>query len=187
MSVFERFRVCPWWLAYGFDNRLRLLFHNPEKILGPYVQEGMTVADIGCGMGYFSISMARMVGETGRVISADLQQEMLDVLEKRARRAGVARRIHLQRCEPDRIGIEQKVDFALTFWMIHEVPDTEGFLAQVFSTLKPTGRYLLVEPRIHVPLAQFEETLEQARRAGFKILDNPQVSLSRAALLGKSQ
>jgi hypothetical protein len=35
--------VCPWWGGYFIDNPLRRLFHNPEKIVGPYVQPGMTV------------------------------------------------------------------------------------------------------------------------------------------------
>ena len=47
--------VCPWWLAYTFDNPLRRLVHNPEKMLQKFIKEGDTVVDIGCGMGYFSI------------------------------------------------------------------------------------------------------------------------------------
>jgi cyclopropane fatty-acyl-phospholipid synthase-like methyltransferase len=38
-------------------------------MLGPYVKPGMTVLDVGCGMGFFSIGMARMVGDEGRVIA----------------------------------------------------------------------------------------------------------------------
>jgi 2-polyprenyl-3-methyl-5-hydroxy-6-metoxy-1,4-benzoquinol methylase len=48
--------ICPWWLAYTFDNRFRHLFHNPEKMLGSYVSKGMTALDVGCGMGFFSSS-----------------------------------------------------------------------------------------------------------------------------------
>ena len=45
--------ICPWWAAYTFDNRLRYFFHNPKKILAQYVTKGMTVLDVGCGMGFF--------------------------------------------------------------------------------------------------------------------------------------
>ena len=55
-------RVCPWWFAYTFDNPLRRLLHNPRKILGPYVKEGDTAVDIGCGMGPFTVELARLVG-----------------------------------------------------------------------------------------------------------------------------
>ena len=87
--------ICPWWGGYFIDNPLRRLLHNPEKIVGPYVQPGMTVMDVGCGMGFFSIAMAKMVGDSGRVIAVDLQQKMLDVLRQRATKAGVADRIRL--------------------------------------------------------------------------------------------
>ena len=67
--------ICPWWLAYTFDNPLRRYFHDPHAILKPYLQEGMTAIDLGCGMGYFSRAMAKIVGETGKVIAVDLQHE----------------------------------------------------------------------------------------------------------------
>jgi 2-polyprenyl-3-methyl-5-hydroxy-6-metoxy-1,4-benzoquinol methylase len=87
--------ICPWWGGYFIDNPLRRLIHDLQTILGPYVKPGMTVLDVGCGMGFFSIGMARMVGDEGRVIAVDLQQKMLDVLWRRAQRAGVADRIRL--------------------------------------------------------------------------------------------
>ena len=55
--------VCPWWGGYFIDNPLRRLLHNPEKIIGPYVRPGMTVMDVGCGMGFCSIAMAKIVGD----------------------------------------------------------------------------------------------------------------------------
>ena len=76
----------PWWLGYFIDNCLRRLLHNPAKIVGPFVKPGMTVMDVGCGMGMFSIAMAKMVGGSGLVIAVDLQQKMLDVLQDRAGR-----------------------------------------------------------------------------------------------------
>lgn len=66
-------RVCPWWLAYTFDHALRRLIHRPEVILAGLVRPGQTVLDLGCGMGFFSLAMARLVGEQGRVICVDLQ------------------------------------------------------------------------------------------------------------------
>jgi len=66
--------VCPWWCCFTFDNFLRKLLHNSEKILQPYVAEGNTILDIGPGMGYFTIPLARMVGEKGKVIAADIQR-----------------------------------------------------------------------------------------------------------------
>ena len=105
--------VCTWWIAYTFDNPLRRLIHKPQKVLGNFVKEGMTVMDLGCGMGHFSIGMAGLVGGTGRVIAVDLQQKMLDVMERRAQRAGLADRILPHLCQADDIGIEEQADFVL--------------------------------------------------------------------------
>lgn len=177
--------VCPWWLAYTFDNPLRQIFHRPEEIFAPHLQEGMTAIDLGCGMGYFSISMAKIVGETGKIISVDLQQKMLDTLRKRAKKAKVASRITTVLCDEDNIGIHEEIDFALAFWMAHETPDELSFFKQVHTILKKSGKLLLAEPRGHVTGAEFKKTLAIAQEVGFKYLDSPVISLSHAALLEK--
>ena len=142
--------VCPWWLAYTFDNPLRALFHKPEQIFTHLVKEGMTVADIGCGMGYFSIGLARLVGDGGRVIAADIQKKMLEVMEERARSAGVRDIIRPHLCKEKEIGITQPVDFALAFWMVHETPDKKQFLQEISAILKDSGLLLITEPKLHV-------------------------------------
>jgi ubiquinone/menaquinone biosynthesis C-methylase UbiE len=177
--------VCPWWLCYSFDNPLRRIFHKPELLLAPYLKPGMTAVDIGCGMGYFTMGLAKLAGPGGRVIAVDLQQQMLDTLEKRARRAGVADRIVLHRCRPESLGVEGPVDFALAFWMAHEVPDKGRFFGEIFALLKTGGRLLLVEPKFHVTLRSLERTLAVCREAGFRALEEPVIALSRAVLMGK--
>ena len=52
--------ICPWWLTYTFDNPLRRLIHNPRKMLSGLVRPGMTAADLGCGMGYFTAALAEL-------------------------------------------------------------------------------------------------------------------------------
>lgn len=178
-------RICPWWLAYSFDNPLRRFLHDPQALLGPFVREGMTVADIGCGMGYFSIVMAKMVGDKGAVLAVDLQQEMLDRMRKRAEKAGVASRIRSVLVPEDDIGIKKPMDFALAFWMVHEVPDIPRFLSQVKSVLKEAGKILIVEPKMHVPRHRFEETVGYARAVGFQISAAPNIRISRAVILSK--
>jgi ubiquinone/menaquinone biosynthesis C-methylase UbiE len=177
--------VCPWWGGYFIDNPLRRLLHNPEKILGLYVKPGMTAVDIGCGMGFCSIAMARMVGGDGKVIAVDLQQKMLDVLLKRARKADVAERIETHRCDADNLGVDTAVDFGLAFMMVHEVPDTKRLLQQVQGCLKPGGRFFVAEPRIHVPAAQFEAMVKTAEEVGLKVSEQPHVRWCRAAVFAR--
>lgn len=176
--------VCPWWFCPSFDNVLRKLLHDPAAILGNYVKKGDTALDIGCGMGYFTIPMARLVGETGQVIAADLQSQMLSAAQRRAERSGVNGRITFHRTAPYAIGLTEQVDFALAFWMLHEVKNRPAFLADLRSLVKQGGKFLLVEPRLHVSEANFTLELEQTKTAGFVYLQPVDVRISRGALLG---
>jgi 2-polyprenyl-3-methyl-5-hydroxy-6-metoxy-1,4-benzoquinol methylase len=154
-------------------------------LFGPYVRPGMTVMDIGCGGGFASLGLARLVGEDGLVISADLQPEMLEIVRERAAGAGLLERIRLHRCEQDRIGLHVQVDFAVAFYMVHEVPDSASFMSEVFALVRPGGCFFLAEPKFHTSLRDFERTLEEALSKGFRVLERPRVILSRAAVLQK--
>ncbi len=77
----SRHHICPVENAGMLDNSIRNFLQNPEKILKPYLQTGMVALDVGCGPGFFSLQMAEMVGESGKVIAADLQQGMLEKLQ----------------------------------------------------------------------------------------------------------
>lgn len=177
--------VCPWWGGYFIDNRLRRLLHNPEKIVGPYLSPGMTVLDVGCGMGMFAMAMARIVGDQGRVIAVDLQPQMLDVVRRRAEKAGIADRITTHKCEPDHLGVEAQADFALAFMMVHEVPDQRSLLAEVYGCLKPGGKFFVAEPKIHVPGPAFRQTVATAEEVGFRVVEEPHVRWCRAIVLEK--
>jgi ubiquinone/menaquinone biosynthesis C-methylase UbiE len=172
--------ICPWWFGYTFDNPLRRLFHDPAAMLAGLVGEGDTVADIGCGLGYFSIGLAGIVGRGGKVIAIDVQPEMIERARRRAERRGVADVIEFRVCAPDRLGLAERLDFALAFWMLHEVPRQSALLAEVRSALEPGGRLLIVEPKGHVGRERFDASVRRAIAAGFEVAPGPPVRLSRA-------
>jgi ubiquinone/menaquinone biosynthesis C-methylase UbiE len=176
--------VCPWWIAYTFDNPLRRLIHKPQKVLGGYLKEGMTVLDLGCGMGHFSIGMAGLVGSTGKVFAVDLQQKMLDIMSMRSRRAGLADRIIPHLCQADVIELEKPADFILAFWMVHEVPDPEKFFNHLKTLLVSDGKILIAEPKMHVTAEALKRTLDIAQSCGLQCIEKPDICFSHAALLG---
>lgn len=180
-------RLCPWWIGYFLMNPLRRFAHNPLKILGPYVSQGMTVLELGPGMGFFTLDAAKLVGAKGKVVVVDVQPRMLKAVEGRASRAGLRDRIDT-RLGGDASwvnGLEAKVDFAFAIYMMHEVPDVLGLLGLIRSVLVPTGMLLLVEPIMHVSASEFDETVAAAEKAGFEIIDRPGVRRSRSVLLEK--
>ena len=174
--------VCPWWLAPSLDNPLRRLIHDPDRLLSGLISEGQAALDIGCGPGYFTIPLARGVGEGGQVVAIDLQAEMLEIVRRKAARAGLSDRIKLHNAEPEALGVSGQFDFALAFWMLHEVPDQGALLRQVHDMLKPGGSLLVVEPKMHVPARAFQRTVEFTIQAGFTPTRQVKVSLSRAVL-----
>jgi ubiquinone/menaquinone biosynthesis C-methylase UbiE len=176
--------VCPWWIGYLLISPLRRLLQNPDKILSPYISEGMTVLDIGPGMGFLTLPAARMVGAGGKVIAVDIQEKMLSALRKRAEKAGVADRIVTKVCEPESLGVTELIDLCLAINVVHEVPDPGALLFQIKAVLKPTGRLLIAEPGgWHVSEKDFQETLDLAAASGLKVVAEPKISRSRAAVL----
>jgi ubiquinone/menaquinone biosynthesis C-methylase UbiE len=161
-------------MGYLLLNPLRRWLENPKRLLGPHVQPGMTVLEPGCAMGFFSLPLARIVGPEGKVLCVDLQEQMLARLQTRARRAGLADRIEAIHCAPDALGLEEwagRIDLAVALHVVHEVPDQAAFLREVYGLLRPGGRLLIVEPRGHVKPEAFAATLEQAREAGFSVVE----------------
>jgi 2-polyprenyl-3-methyl-5-hydroxy-6-metoxy-1,4-benzoquinol methylase len=170
--------VCPWWVGYILANPLRRLMQDPDKILASYVKPGMTVLDVGCAMGFFSIPMARMVGPDGRIVCVDMQRRMLGSLARRARRAGVPERIDARSCSQQSLGLDDladQLDFALAFAVVHEVSDAPRLLAEVAAALRSSGRLLIAEPKGHVKPRAFDETVRAAQEAGLTLLDRPEV------------
>ncbi|MBI4664166.1 MAG: class I SAM-dependent methyltransferase [Verrucomicrobia bacterium] len=177
--------VCPAWFAWAINNPLRRWLHRPDEILGPLIQPGFKVVDLGCGSGPFTVALARMVGASGRVIAADLQPAMLAKVRKRVARAGVQERVHLHVCGREQIGLSDRVDFVLAFWMVHEVPSASALFAEMHEALNPEGKLLLVEPKLHVRRQDFEEEVDAALKSEFTLLAGPSIRFSHAALFLK--
>jgi 2-polyprenyl-3-methyl-5-hydroxy-6-metoxy-1,4-benzoquinol methylase len=181
-------RVCPFWCGYLLLVPLRRLGQSPAKILGPFVREGMAVLEVGPAMGYFSLPMAERVGPSGRVYCVDIQERMLEVLERRAAKRGLLDRIEARLARTNSLGLDDlagRIDFALAFAVVHEVPDAARLLSEVHAALKPGAVLLVGEPKLHVRKRAFAAMLEAARAAGFDTLEGPAIRLSRSAVLRK--
>ena len=180
--------VCPWWIGYLLACPWRRYAQDPEKILGPYLREGMTVLEPGPGMGFFTLEAARRVGSSGRVIAVEIQPKMLHRLRRRAEKAGLLGRLDARLAVPESMNLDDldgQVDFAFAFAVVHEMPDTDSFFLQTARCLKPGASLLLAEPPGHVKAERFEKELAAAVRAGFSLVDRPVIPRSRAALFKK--
>ena len=159
--------LCPWWFTWTFDNPLRRWLHDPVTLMEPHVVPGSRIADVGCGMGHFTVALAQLAGPAGRVQAIDRQPRQLRVVERRCRRAGVADRVTCVEATADSLGLVAPVDFVLAFWMVHEVDDQARFFEQLKAATEPGARVLVAEPMFHVPLEVVEAELARARQHGF--------------------
>ncbi len=182
--------VYPWWLGYFLLNPLRYLTDPPQKLLAAHVCEGMQALDVGCGPGFHSLPMARLVGQAGRVHCVDLQPEMIAILRNRAKRAGLLDRVVTSVCSPDSLALDDlkvEFDFVLASGVVHEVPDPPRFFAELAAALIPSGSVLLAEPKEHVSQEEFTITISIAKQHGFKIAEEPKIFRSRSVVLKKAQ
>jgi ubiquinone/menaquinone biosynthesis C-methylase UbiE len=180
--------VCPWWLGRLFASPIRRLYQNPEKILASYIKPDMTVLEIGPGMGFFSLPMARMVGQKGRVICPDIQEKMLKGLMGRARRARLDGRVVTRLAFTDSLNIDDltgQVDFVLAFAVVHEIPDIKRLFEQIYRSMKTGAKLLIAEPTGHVTDESFGKMLETAINIGFEKVSTPEIRGSISIVLRK--
>jgi ubiquinone/menaquinone biosynthesis C-methylase UbiE len=175
--------VCPVEKAGGLDNSLRRWIQNPEKIVKPYIKPGMIVLDFGCGPGFFTIEMAKLLNGQGKVIAADLQRGMLEIIRQKIRKSELEQIVELHKCQDQSVGVTEKVDFILAFYVVHEVPDQDKLFQELKSILKPEGKIFIVEPLFHVPEKSFNHMLERVKNLGFEITEQPKSFFNRAVVL----
>ena len=166
-------KVCPVEKAGGLDNSFRSWIKNPEKILKPYIKPGMVVLDLGCGPGFFTIEIAKLLNGQGKVIAADLQEGMLEIIRRKIRKTELEPSVELHKCQDQWVGVSEKVDFILAFYVVHEVPDQDKLFHELKSILKPEGKIFIVEPKFHVPKKSFNLMLEKVKNLGFEITRQP--------------
>jgi SAM-dependent methyltransferase len=110
---------------------------------------------------------------------------MLDFVRRRAERQGLLPRMLLHQAKAGKIDLDLQVDFTLAFWMVHEVPDQPALFAQVYRLVRPGGRFLMVEPALHVVSRSYQKSVDLALAAGFVAVSGPRIRISQATLFQK--
>ena len=112
---------------------------------------------------------------------------MLQKLRNKIQGTELEKRVTLHKCDKNKIGLSEHVDFILLFYMVHEVPHVEGLFGEIETILKPKGLVFIVEPPLHVSKKAFENTVRKANDAGLSVVERPNIFLSKAVVLKKGQ
>jgi len=174
--------ICPVEKAGMLDSFFRRIIQNPKKIVKPYVKEGITAMDLGCGPGFFTIEMAKIIQQSGKVIAVDIQEGMLDLLAAKIKGTQYQDIVTLHRAKSNTLDYQGKVDFILAFYVIHEI-NRNNLFSELKSILNPEGKMLIVEPNFHISKKVYKEMLHILEKEGFEIISKPKIFFSRAVLV----
>lgn len=151
--------------------------HDTLILMG--LKRGQVFVDVGAGAGYFSIPASEITGKPGRVIAADLSEEMLGHLKSRAWEAGAEIETilsgHSSVPLPD-----HTADMTFMAFVFHELDDREQYIRELKRITKPDGMLVLIDwakvvsppgpPAGH--RVDLSEALKVVSSAGFKIESN---------------
>ncbi|KAH3758710.1 methyltransferase type 11 [Pelomyxa schiedti] len=187
--------VCPHWVGYIIDNRVRKWLTDTEGVISPYVRKGDVVIDFGCGHGLLTVLAAGIVGKSGRVYAVDLQDKMLSYTQSRANREGHSDVVVTKSTNPSHSGTplafetipKHSVNLVVFNWVLHELPLNlqREFALDLFDKLSEGGKVLVVEPPFHVPEAKLAEELQAFVDAGFLLHRKPSRRFQKIAVLQK--
>ncbi len=115
------------------------------------LKQGQVVADIGVGTGYIARRIAPKIGQTGTVYGVDIQQEMLDLLEKAMAEAGITNVKGILGTITDPKLPPNSVDLVIMVDVYHEFSHPYEMIHNICRAVKTGGRVVFVEYRAEDP------------------------------------
>ncbi len=103
------------------------------------------LADIGCGVGYFTIPATEILDKKNKIFALDTSDIMLTEVEKRAIVANTSNVITIESKEYELILPDGTVTFALLAIVLHEIDDKKRFIEEILRILKPGGKLAIIE------------------------------------------
>ena len=142
-------QVMGYQAASWLERPERVKEEEPAKLVKALdVKEGMVIADVGAGSGYHTFLLSPLVGEKGKVIASDIQQQMLDLIEAKAKKLKVTNVETVKGTETDPKLPAGKVDLILLVDVYHEFSHPFEMTEKMVEALAPGGRLVFVEFRL---------------------------------------
>ncbi|MBN1187527.1 MAG: class I SAM-dependent methyltransferase [Bacteroidales bacterium] len=183
MSNLFNTHLHPMEKAGALESRFRLFLQNPRKILRKYIHSGMTVLDLGCGTGYFTLEIAKLLNNSGKVIASDVQKGMLELLRQKILNSELQILIEIHNNQENAIFLTEKVDFILAFYSFHEMKYIDSIICDLTRIIKPETMIFISEQKFHVSKNTFNKIIEKMENSGFEICERPVIFFSRTVIM----
>ena len=136
-----------------------ILFNNPKReewekssIIMQYlnIKAGDTIADIGCGSGYYTWKFSQITGDKGKVFAVDIKQDHLTFIDNFVKDQKISN-IQTIKCDEDNVGLKSKVDYIFmcslyhTIYGIYSEPERKTYIESIKRALKKDGRLIIVD------------------------------------------
>jgi ubiquinone/menaquinone biosynthesis C-methylase UbiE len=166
----------PLFVASFLDSRLRKTMQPPHKIVERSgIQEAMTVMELGCGPGTYTLDIARAVGDGGRIYAVDIQRAMIDKLEKKLQKP---ENRDVQNVIPKVANAyelplpEECLDSVVVICALQEIPDRQRALGELYRVLRPRGVLAVTEWAVDPDYPLRGTTKRICEQAGFKLRES---------------
>lgn len=151
-------------------------FLNQDQIIAQLgIKRGMIIADMGCGAGYFTIPMAKMLDNTGQVYAIDVLTAAIESVTSQAKLYGLLNVFKI-RANVEVVGgtgiVDGRVDLALMVNLLFQCQDRDSVFEEAKRILAPGGRIAVIDwiPNSATPGPSFERCIseEEAKRVSMK-------------------
>ena len=151
-------------------------FLNQDDIIAQLgIRRGMIIADMGCGAGYFTIPMAKLLDNTGQVYAIDVLTAAIESVTSQAKLYGLLNVFKI-RANVEVLGgtgiVEGRVDLALMVNLLFQCQDRDSVFEEAKRILAPGGRIAVIDwiPNSATPGPSFERCIseEEAKRVAMK-------------------
>lgn len=168
------------------ESRVRRLLQNPKRILKKYIRQGMTVLDLGCGTGFFTLEIAKLLDGKGKVIAIDVQEGMLEILKNKLKDSELKQHIQILNNQEQNLGFTEKVDFVLAFYSFHEMKYIDQIIQSLKEVAKSETKILISEQKVHVSKDIFETIVSKMTNNGFIVCERPRIFFSRSIVMKRA-
>ncbi len=143
------------------------------------LKETDVVADVGCGTGYFTRRIAKLIPK-GKIYAVDIQPPMIEEVKKTMQKENLTNIVPIVNEPEDPKLPKGQVDWILLVDVYHEFQNPKPMLAKMLESLSPNGRVALVEYRGEGDTAKhiraehrmsIKQVLAEWNPAGFELVD----------------